>query len=301
MNCAIIGSTKIAEVHAEKLVQHGIKEITFISRSLQKRNKIIFNLKKKISKRILLHHSDIKILKKNFFDIICICSKTEVHDKHLRLVAGLKSVVIIEKPIISILKLKKKYKNFLVDIYKKNKKIVVCYPYLFLAKNFKKYFKKVSKIKEITFEFQTGGTSKFKKICINLMPHALSFFHIFLKKNFLKKPIKKNALFSSKHLWQTNFSLGKMKINLVFRENYQKKTSLKFKVDDLKLARKTRINKGKFINYIKNYNSNKIKIISNPMEDFYKDFFKNINNKKYYQINKNITFDIMKKNYTFLN
>ena len=70
--------------------------------------------------------------------------------------------------------------------------------------------------------------------------------------------IKKNALFSSKHLWQTNFSLGKMKINLVFRENYQKKTSLKFKVNDLKLARKTRINKGKFINYIKNYNSNKM-------------------------------------------
>ena len=37
------------------------------------------------------------------------------------------------------------------------------------------------------------------------------------------------------------------------------------------------------------------------MEDFYKDFFKNMNNEKYYQINKNITFDIMKKSYIFLN
>ena len=37
------------------------------------------------------------------------------------------------------------------------------------------------------------------------------------------------------------------------------------------------------------------------MEDFYDELFKNISNKKYYQINKNITFDIMKKNYIFLN
>ena len=196
MNCAIIGSTKIAEVHAEKLAQHGVKEITFISRSIKKRSKITSNIKQKIPKRILLHHSDIKILKKNFFDIICICSKTEVHDKHLKMVSGLKSVIIVEKPAISILKFKKKYKDFLIDIYKKNKKIIVCYPYLFLAKN----FKKVHKIREITFEFQTGGTSQFKKICVNLMPHALSFFHIFLKKKFLKKPIKKNNLSFSKHL-----------------------------------------------------------------------------------------------------
>tara|TARA_B100001093_G_scaffold466839_1_gene485582 strand:- start:929 stop:1834 length:906 start_codon:yes stop_codon:yes gene_type:complete len=301
MNCAIIGSTKIAEVHAEKLAQHGVKEITFISRSIKKRNKITSNIKQKISKKVLLHHSNIKILKKNFFDIICICSKTEVHDKHLKMVSGLKSVIIIEKPVISILKFKKKYKEFLIDIYKKNKKIVVCYPYLFLAKNFKKFFKKVNRIREITFEFQTGGTSQFKKICVNLMPHALSFFHIFLKKKFLKKPIKKNDLSFSKHLWQTNFSFSKIKINLIFKENYKKKTSLKLKVNNLKFARKTRTNKGSFINYIKNYNSNKIKIISNPMEDFYKDFFKNMNNEKYYQINKNITFDIMKKSYIFLN
>ena len=31
MKCAIIGSTKIAEVHAKHLIENGIKEITFIS------------------------------------------------------------------------------------------------------------------------------------------------------------------------------------------------------------------------------------------------------------------------------
>ena len=301
MNCAIIGSSKIAEVHAEQLAKNGVQEITFISRSLKKRKKIILNLKKKISKKILLHHSNIKILKKNFFNIICICSNTEVHDKHLKDVSRLKSVIVIEKPIISILKLKKKYKNFLIDIYKKNKQIVVCYPYLFLAKSFKKFCNKTQKIKEIKFEFQTGGTSKFKEICVNLMPHALSFFHIFLRNSFLKKDIKKNNLFFNKHLWQTNFNFNKTVINLIFKENYQKKTTLKLKVNNLSLVRKSKKNKGRFINYIYNYNSNKVEIISNPMEDFYKDFFKNINNKKYYQINKNITFDIMKKNYLFLN
>ena len=84
MNCAIIGSTKIAEVHAEQLAKNGIKEITFISRSVQKRKKIIFKVKKKIFKKVSFFHSDIKILKKNFFNIICICSNTEVHQEHLK-------------------------------------------------------------------------------------------------------------------------------------------------------------------------------------------------------------------------
>ena len=39
MRCVIIGSTKIAEVHAEQLVNNGAKEITFISRSSVKRKK----------------------------------------------------------------------------------------------------------------------------------------------------------------------------------------------------------------------------------------------------------------------
>ena len=74
----------------------------------------------------------------------------------------------------------------------KNKKVIVCYPYLFLAKSFKKILSKRKKISKLNFEFQTGGTAKYKKICVNLMPHALSFLHIFLKENFLKKNLNKN-------------------------------------------------------------------------------------------------------------
>lgn len=301
MKCAIIGSTKIAEVHAEHLIKNGAKEITFISRSAEKRKKTIFNVAKKISKKVLFIQSDIKILKKKNFNIICICSNTEVHDIHLRIVSGLKSIIIIEKPIISLLKFQNRYKSFLKNLYKKNNKIVVCYPYLFLAKSFKKYFVSKRTINKIDFEFQTGGTAKFKKICVNLMPHALSFFHVFLKKNFLKKSITKKKPLVKKHIWQVNFNLSKTIVNLIFKENYQKKTSLKLKLNDLILVRKTQKNKGKFINYIQNYKTNIRKNINNPMGEFYKDFFKNLNNIRYYQTNKSLTFDIMKKNYFFLN
>ena len=301
MNCAIIGSTKIAEVHAEQLANNGVREITFISRSEQKRKKIITKVKKNINKKVFFFHSDIGILKKNFFDIICICSNTEVHHKHLRTVSGLKSVIIVEKPIISLLKLKNRYESYLKNLYKKNKRIVVCYPYLFFAKNLNKFFKNLKKIDRIVFEFQTGGTAKFKKICIDLMPHALSFFHIFFKKNFLKKNINKTNPIVKKHIWQTSFKVSEKVINLVFKENYKKKTSLKLKLNDLVLMRKTKKNRSRFINYIQNYQTNKTKNINNPMEEFYKDLFKNMNNKEYYKINKKLTLNIMKKNNFFLN
>ena len=301
MNCAIIGSTKIAEVHAEQLAKNGIKEITFISRSVQKRKKIIFKVKKKIFKKVSFFHSDIKILKKNFFNIICICSNTEVHHEHLKVVSGSKSIIIVEKPIISLLKFKNRYESFLKNLYKKNKRIVVCYPYLFLAKSFEKFCRKLKKINSINFEFQTGGKATFKKICINLMPHALSFFYIFLKKNFFKKRINKTNLLVKKHIWRVSFKVSEKIINLIFKENYKKKTSLKLTLNDLVLVRKTKKNKGKFINYIQNYQTNKTKKISNPIEEFYKDLFKNINNKKYYKTNKYLTFNIMKKNNFFLN
>ncbi len=65
--------------------------------------------------------------------------------------------------------------------------------------------------------------------------------------------------------------------------------------------RKTKKNRSRFINYIQNYQTNKTKNINNPMEEFYKDLFKNMNNKEYYKINKKLTLNIMKKNNFFLN
>ncbi len=301
MNCAIIGSTKIAEVHAEQFIKNGVKEITVISRSVKKRKKMISNIKKKISKKVLFFHSDIKILKKNTYKFICICSKTEIHDKHLMYASKFQSIIIIEKPIISLLKFKYRYKSFLTNIFKKNKKIVVCYPYFYLAKRFKKFCNSTQKIEKLNFEFQTGGKATSKKIFINLMPHALSFLHIFLNKKFIKQKIKITNLVVKKNSWQSSFQIGKMTINLIFKENYKQKTSLKLTVDDLILIRKTKIKKSKFINYIHNNKTNKNKEISNPMEEFYKDLMRNKNNRKFFLNNRNFTLDMMKKSYFFLN
>ena len=301
MNCAIIGSTKIAEIHAKHIIKNGVKEITFISRSQNKRKKNISNLKKIFLNRVKFLHSDIKILKKKKFNLVCICSKTEIHDTHLKLVSKLKSKIIIEKPIISLLKFKNKYQKFLDKIYKKNKKIVVCYPYLYLAKEFKKYFPITKKFKNIIFEFQTGGKSTYKKICINLMPHTLSFFQSFLKKNFLRNISRINNKLVKKNKWQVSFNFKKIKINLIFKEKFKNKTYLKLRVNDLILTRKTFKNKTKFINYIENYKTSKRKVIKNPMEQFYKEFFKNLDNTEYYKSNKILTSELMRVNYSLLN
>lgn len=301
MNCAIIGSTKIAEIHAKHIINNGVKEITFISRSQNKRKKNISNLKKIFSNQVNFFHSDIKILKKKKFNLVCICSKTEIHDTHLKLVSNLKSKIIIEKPIISLLKFKNKYQKFLDNIYKKNKKIVVCYPYLYLAKEFKKYVPITKKLINIIFEFHTGGKSIYKKICTNLMPHSLSFFQSFLKKNFLNNISNINNKLVKKNIWRASFNFKKIKINLIFKENFKKKTYLKLKVNDLILTRKTLKNKTKFINYIENYKTGKKKVIKNPMEQFYKEFFKNLDNTKYYKSNKILTFELMRVNYSLLN
>ena len=41
MICAVIGSTKIAEVHIHELVKNKVKEIFIISRSKNKREKLL--------------------------------------------------------------------------------------------------------------------------------------------------------------------------------------------------------------------------------------------------------------------
>ena len=134
MNCAIIGSTKIAEIHAKHIINNGVKEITFISRSQNKRKKNILNLKKIFLNQVKFFHSDIKILKKKKFNLVCICSKTEIHDTHLKLVSNLKSKIIIEKPIISLLKFKNKYRlwnneaKFLQDCYGGAQALLAAWP-----------------------------------------------------------------------------------------------------------------------------------------------------------------------------
>ncbi len=300
MICAIVGSTKIAEVHLTELIKNGAKEIVLISRSKEKRINIIKKYKKNCKKKINLSDSSIKILAKKKFDVICICSATNIHDFHLKIISGLKSLLIIEKPIISLLKIKSNYKNYLKKFYKKNKRVVVCYPMTHLANQVLKFSKIYKKINTCEFNFKTRGYAKYKEICVDLMPHALTFLRqLFKDKNFLKKKFFIKYILVKKNLWECKFLLKNLEIKINLQENMPK-TLLEIKLNNTNISRKTKYNNKNFINYLVNNKTYQKKIIKNPMSEFYKTTFKNLKNRKYFKMNKDLTFDLMKKNYTFL-
>ena len=142
MNCALIGTSKFSEVHLKELVKVGMKQITIISRDKNRSSSLSKKYRSKFP-NIKIDNSNIGILKQKKFDLIDICSSNQVHDKHLKYVSKIKtkSIILIEKPIISLIKFKDKYKKFLNEIYKENKKLIVHYPMQYLCKDIKKILK----------------------------------------------------------------------------------------------------------------------------------------------------------------
>ena len=61
MKAALIGTTKIAEIHLRELIENGCKEITIISRDKSKADKLISKFK--FFKNIKFISSHMKILK----------------------------------------------------------------------------------------------------------------------------------------------------------------------------------------------------------------------------------------------
>ena len=296
MNCAIIGSTKIAEVHIHFLIKNGIKQFCIISRSKKKRFELVNKLKKNF-KNINFYEDKLDVLRKKYFDIIDICSSNYAHDIHLNYISGLKSLIIVEKPFVSILKLKKNYLNYINKIYKNNKKILVCYPMIYLSKEFSKLFKIQKGFKNIEFNFNTGGSYKYKKNIENLMPHALSFIDQFIKINRKTKFIVENIkIEKNKAFYKLKIKKKILDINL--SEYPGTKTILSVKIDKNKIIRITKHEKKKFLNILK-FNKRFLKI-KNPMEELFKDIFDNLNNSSFYKQNKELTINIMKLNYKMM-
>ena len=107
MNCALIGTSKFSEVHLEELIKVGIQQITIISRDKNRSSSLSKKYRSKFP-NIKIDNSNIGILKQKKFDLIDICSSNQVHDKHLKYVSKIKtkSIILIEKPIISLIKFK---------------------------------------------------------------------------------------------------------------------------------------------------------------------------------------------------
>ena len=130
---------------------------------------------------------------------------------------------------------------------------------------------------------------------------ALAFLYFFLKNDIFEKKVVFRNLLIKKHQWRVTLIFDEFVIKINLKENPLKKTVLKIKFNNLKLVRKTKIQKNNFINYIVNQKTKKENVIHNPMEIFYKKLFKNMKNKDFYYKNKTFTFKVMKMNNRLLN
>ena len=296
MIAGIIGSTKIAKIHYENLVKLNYKKIYFISRNKSRAKSFIKN---NIEGTKLCKPENYRILRKLKFDIIINCTNTEFHYESIKLIQNNQKFLIIEKPLISSIKFKKNYLKVLNKIYKNQKKLIVCYPMLFLGKSFLKNFSYLKKVKKLKIYYFTNGKHKYEKICEDLLPHGYSLAFSILKKINLTKKIVK--IFSSvkKNSWYGKIVYQNLEIEFHFRQNKRyKKSNFYFKLNNELVARPTKILKNKFTNFLK-FRKKKIEV-TNPMSDFIIYSHKNFNNTKWLNENKNLTEQILYINSIFL-
>tara|TARA_B100001964_G_scaffold215225_1_gene253455 strand:+ start:403 stop:1299 length:897 start_codon:yes stop_codon:yes gene_type:complete len=298
MKAALIGSTKIAEIHLRELIANGCKEITIISRDRNKANQLI--KKFKFYNKIKFFNSQINILKKKKFNIIDICSNTDFHLKHINYIPKFSGTIIVEKPIFSLIKYNKNYLHILTKIYKKHKKIYVCYPMKYFAKIILSKFKFKKKISKFKVNYHTSGKHFESEIGLDLLPHAISITsEIFKDSNFNEKKIINNFVKTNKHKWNSKTTYEKLKIYYNFSENKKrKKSQFSLQIDEKKLTRYTKKINHLFYNYIK-FNNEKISV-DNPMKIMFKDFFKNIKKVKFFNDNRKLTYLIMNQMHNLL-
>lgn len=294
--CVVIGTSKIASVHLKALLNNRYKKYFIISRNIKRAKNFILKYKFKEKN---VYPADYKILNKNYFKVISICVNTNFHDNCLNLINRSKSLLIVEKPIISLIKFKKDYTKYLDKVYKKHKKLIVCYPMLFLAKSFTKQFKIEKKINSIEVFYNTNGNHRYNEIGTDLLPHAISLIYQLLgKKKIFKKILNVKSIVNSK-TWTGYFEMEKIKLKFNFSQNSKKKSEFYFKINKNKITRPTKIINETFTNFIK-FKNKKIKI-NNPMHEFINYSIKNKNNMKWYDENKFLTYEIMRINNLFLN
>ena len=285
VKCAIIGSTKIAEIHAREFIKNKINNIMLISRSKIKSRKFSLSLGKKFG--VSLRYGDHNSLNREKFDIISICSKAKYHLQHLKKIKNQKSKIIVEKPLFNI----KSSRNINLDlnnIYSMNKKLFVVYPMYYLALLFKRKFNFKDKVKKIEVYYQTRGKHIGEGIFLDLAPHvlmiilALTNLRSFEKIKIYDKKIDKNQFFLNAKLPKLKF-----KIRLLQLKN-RKKSIFKFKINDNYINRHTSIINNKFCNFLKF--KNKKMSINNPMSLVLKNFIQYNYTDSQYKKNKRLTY-----------
>lgn len=289
LNCAIIGSTKIAKIHTRELIKNNIKDITLISRN-KKKSKLFSNLLNQ-EYNFNSKYSNHSIIKKNYFSLIDICSNVKFHEKHIKSITKKNCKILVEKPLIK-LKRGKNFQSILDKIYLKNKKIFVSYPMFYLAKTFKSNFNYNTKnIKKINFYYQTCGKHISREIFLDLAPHVLGFF-LSLTGIVRNPKLLINKIIVKKMSFKCYCIINNVIFNFNLIQDSTKKTSIfKFEINDHKVTRITKLKNNNFQNYLKL--KKKIVPVANPMAKVIKDYLKK-DYKNTYKINKKLTYSITK-------
>ena len=281
---AIIGSSRIAQIHYKFLKEYNFSKVFFIGRSVKK----LLNFLKENNISKVKAGEKRKINKENF-DVIAICNNTNYHQDYLNLIINIPKLLIIEKPIISIKIFKKNYKIYLQKIYKKFKNLIVVYPMVFLARSISDSISIKAKIKQIEVNYYTSGEQRGDEIFIDLSPHALTFFYEICKINKIKlnKVIQIKKIIKPK-IWVATIIYRNIRLLMNFKKISKKeKSKFSVKINNLNISRITKQKNGIFINYLK-FNKNIIQV-QNPMKNVLDEAINSIAKKKIYNENKVLT------------
>jgi hypothetical protein len=281
---AIIGSSRIAQIHYKFLKEYNFSKVFFIGRSVKK----LLNFLKENNISKVKAGEKRKINKENF-DVIAICNNTNYHQDYLNLIINIPKLLIIEKPIISIKIFKKNYKIYLQKIYKKFKNLIVVYPMVFLARSISDSISIKAKIKQIEVNYYPSGEQRGDEIFIDLSPHALTFFYEICKINKIKlnKIIQIKKTIKPK-IWVATIIYRNIRLLMNFKKISKKeKSKFSVKINNLNISRITKQKNGIFINYLK-FNKNIIQV-QNPMKNVFDEAINSIVKKKIYNENKVLT------------
>ena len=285
-NCAIIGSTKIAEIHAREFLKNGIKDITLVSRNIKKSKNFSEYLTSKFNKKIKF--SNHQIFKKKKFNLISICSNTKYHLKNLKMVKNKNTKILVEKPLMP-LKNVKDLKYQLDKIYFKYPNLFISYPMYYLIFFFIKNFKIDKKIISIKVYYQTRGRKSGLEIFFDLAPHVIIVIMNLIKKKLIK--IDNISTNIKKNNFSASFKISDIKSRIeLLQLKHRKKSIFKFEINKKKINRITKLEKNVFTNYLE-YKGER-KFLKNPMSNVIKNFIQNDKTSKAYKINKKITYEL---------
>ena len=294
----LLGPSGIGKAHLRELIKLNFSNIYLLGKKFKKDR--VKNLKFKFLKNSKLFNlKNIHEIKKKKFNLINICSPTDLHYKHIKFFKNFSNSLLVEKPLLWIKKRNisnyKLSKKILTD---SRTKIFVNLPMISLANQLKQK-QKISRVKNFSFNYFTNGKKTYDDIAVDLLPHALSFFFQLTKNTF--KNIDIAEVSRERFKWKCKINIDNCDCVFSFKQNIQKKNSqLSFRInDDLYLRKQVKVGNSYNFKLIKN--KKKIIRLKNPMSDYLRHIIKSSNSKLSLKNNNQITIMSVKVSEKLIN